>query len=323
MAAEQDLTIRPLTVGEVLDRTLALYLRHFRALFATMLVFQVPVHAMGRAYMTQICGLIDGHLSTGSPAALNAAMTRFALVMMGMIALLYLLQLLGGAAVAALVAPSLMGTQSQGGLRGLPRRAGPVLAMAAVLMMALGTALAVGSGPGVLLAIHGGSAPAKVGGFLLAFLGAMFAFMLVLIRFVLAPAASAVEGLGGWAALRRSARLMRAPPGARFLDRPGVRASVLLFAVFVLPLAVNSMVGLPRAAAYAFSGHSTLRLCEAPLPIALEIALTLFEGCAAAALQPFSLAAMAVFYFDRRARREGYDLEMWADGLAAAGGARR
>jgi len=48
------------------------------------------------------------------------------------------------------------------------------------------------------------------------------------------------------------------------------------------------------------------------LPVPLEVALSILEALAGAALQPFSLSALAVFYFERRARTEGLDLERWA-----------
>jgi hypothetical protein len=40
-----------------------------------------------------------------------------------------------------------------------------------------------------------------------------------------------------------------------------------------------------------------------------------FEVLALAALRPFGLVAVAVLYFDRRARRVGLDLERWARSL--------
>ena len=42
------------------------------------------------------------------------------------------------------------------------------------------------------------------------------------------------------------------------------------------------------------------------------------SAVAAAAVQPFSLVAVVIFYFDRRARTEGLDLEIWADRLQGA-----
>jgi hypothetical protein len=78
------------------------------------------------------------------------------------------------------------------------------------------------------------------------------------------------------------------------------------------------VAGLPRALAARATGGGALGLLPGALPLWLEIALGLVEAAASAALQPFSLVAVAVFYFDRRARTEGLDLERWARRLGEA-----
>jgi hypothetical protein len=107
-------------------------------------------------------------------------------------------------------------------------------------------------------------------------------------------------------------------PGAPFLERPGVRASLVLFATLVLALAVNGLAGIPRLVALRLqAGPGGLTLLGAHLPLGVELVVSLLEAVAGAALQPFSLVAVAVFYFDRRARTEALDLEIWAERLEA------
>ena len=142
--------------------------------------------------------------------------------------------------------------------------------------------------------------------------------MVVLLRTILAPVAVAVEGLGPWGALRRSVRLMAPRPGQPVLERPGVRASLVLLTTFALMLAVNGLAGLPRAVAGSFAGGGPLPFLPGALPLPVELGLSLFELVAGAALQPFSLAVTVVFYFERRARTEGLDLVAWAARLEAA-----
>jgi hypothetical protein len=175
----------------------------------------------------------------------------------------------------------------------------------------------LGAAPGIWLAARAGSATTALLGLVGAAAGATVLFLVALLRTVLAPAAAAVEGGGGWAALRRSSRLMAPRPGQPLLERPGVRASLLLLTTFLLALAVNGLASLPRLLAARAAGLSPLAVLPGALPPALELVLTLFEACAGAALQPFSLAAIAVFYFERRARTEGIDLTAWVAAVEA------
>jgi hypothetical protein len=103
---------------------------------------------------------------------------------------------------------------------------------------------------------------------------------------------------------------MRSVPGLPLAERPAIRASLVLLATFAIALAVGVVVGVPRGILGRLSGGSLLQ--PAALPLAAEVPLLLFETAATAALQPFSLVATVVLYFDRRARREGLDLEAFA-----------
>jgi hypothetical protein len=192
--------------------------------------------------------------------------------------------------------------------------AGTGLAQQLLLLLATG----LGMLPGLLLAFTARSGATALAGAAGAALGGLVLFLVALLRTILAPVAVAVEGLGPLRALRRSSRLMSPRPGQPALERPGVRASVLLFTTFVLLLAVNGLAGLPRAVAGSFGGEGPLPFLPGALPLPVELGLSLFELVAGAALQPFSLAVIVVFYFERRARLEGLDLAAWAARLEQA-----
>jgi hypothetical protein len=306
---DDDLAIRPLSVGEVIDRSIALTVRHFRPLFLAMLVVQAPALALARI---QTSGLVEVFASLGDPPAAVEGLRRLLVTSSWVLAALVVLQLVATGAAAAVVAPSL------GGPAGAPRgRVALAVATAAAVQTAiLAAAPAVGAAPGIALAWASGAFPVRAAGTAAALAGGLGLFLVAILRCLLAPVAAAVEALGGARAVARSARLMAPRPGAAFLERPGVRASLLLVATFVIALAVNGLAGLPRALAGRATGGGLLGFLGAPLPLGAEIALGLFEALASAALQPFSLVAVAVFYFDRRARTEGLDLERWARGLA-------
>jgi hypothetical protein len=292
----------------MIDRAVALTVRHFRPLFVAMLLIQAPAFALLRVASARTADLLP-YLT--DPPALAARAGDFLGLSLGVMAGLVVLQFLATAAAAAIVAPTL----SPGRPGKAPGRAAQLRAVAlgALLqLLVLTLAPALGALPGLWLATRAGSTTTVVVGLVAAGLGAVVLFLVTLLRTVLAPAAAAVEGAGGLAALRRSSRLMAPRPGQPLLERPGLRASLLLLTTFVLALAVNGLASLPRLLAARASGGGALAMLPGALPPALELGLAIFETCAGAALQPFSLTTVVVFYFERRARAEGLDLEAWA-----------
>jgi hypothetical protein len=315
------MTIGPLTIGGMIDRAIALARLHFRRLFVAMLVLQAPALALARLVSAQA----PGFLLVGTDPRLAAERAPAFLAAAGLLLLaLFLLQGVALTITAAVLAPTLApGAGPADGptwTRRVVAAAGTGLAQQLLLMVAAG----LGMLPGLLLAFTARSGATALAGAAGAGLGGLVLFLVALLRTILAPVAVAVEGLGPWGALRRSIRLMAPHPGQPVLERPGVRASLLLFTTFVLLLAVNGLAGLPRAVAGSLAGAGPLPFLPGTLPLPVELGLSLLELVAGAALQPFSLAVIVVFYFERRARLEGLDLAAWAARLEQAphGGAR-
>ncbi len=312
--APPDLTIRPLALGEVIDWAVSLTRRHFRVLFPLMLAIQVPALLL---YRWQSGGLVDQleSLARGGPPAMPGAALLVSSAVV--VVVLPFLQLAASSAVALVVAPSLEGRAPLPSLaaagRALLARAWPVVSATVFQMAALGLAPILGAVPGALLAWRSTALTTRVVGLSAAVLGSMALLLTVVLRLSLAPAAAGVEGLAGPRALARSASLMSPGRGLSLEQRPGLKASLLLLATFLIALAVNGIASLPRAAVMVASGRGA----TATLPLGIEMALGIFEALASAAVQPFGLVALAVFYFDRRARREGLDLELWATRLGS------
>lgn len=304
----------------MIDRAIAAARGHFRPLFLAMLLLQAPALAMARFLSAQAPAFLltsgDPLLAAGrAPAALAAAG--------GLLVTLFLLQALATTVTAALLAPALGPGLTAAGApsaatRSWTRRLLRGLGTGLVQQVLLVAALGLGALPGLLLLLSSRTGPLALVGALGAVLGGLVLFLVALLRTFLAPVAVAVEGLGPWGALRRSVRLMGPRPGQAVLERPGVRASLLLFTTFVLMLAVNGLAGLPRALASSVGGGGSLPFLPGALPLPVELGLSLFELVAGAALQPFSLAVTVVFYFERRARTEGLDLAAWAARLELA-----
>jgi hypothetical protein len=315
VAQPRDLAIRPLGLGEVIDRSIALTRRHFRPLFVAMLAIEAPALALARLQQARAADVLA---LLGDPARAGTEASSLGWFFAGLLGVLAVLQLAATAVAAAIVAPSL--DPAAGAGPPASRRALAVASATVVQVLALALVPALGAAPGVLLAARSESRAAALAGVVLAAAGGLLAFVLVLLRLVLVPAVAAVEGRGGFAAALRSGRLMRAAPGGRLLDRPGIRASLVLFATFLLALAANGAAGLPRAVAVRLAGTpGALGLLGASLPLPLDVAVTVFEAAATAALQPFSLVAIAVLYFERRARAEALDVEIWAARLEEGG----
>jgi hypothetical protein len=309
MAAPRDLAIRPLGLGEVIDRSIALTRRHFRPLFLAMLGIEAPAIALGRLQQARAGDVLA---LLGDPERAAAAAPSLGALFGTVLVALLVLQLAATAIAAAIVAPSLDPAAPAGPS---PARRTVAVATATLLQLAaIALAPALGAVPGVVLVARGGGGRlALVGGILLAVGGGLVVLVVVLLRLVLVPAIAAIEARGGFRAALRSDRLMRPVRGGRLLDRPGLRASLVLLATFLLALAANGAAGLPRALAVRLAGTpGALGLLGASLPLPLEVAVTVFEALATAALQPFSLVAIAVLYFDRRARAEALDVEIWA-----------
>lgn len=313
MPPARDLSIRPLGLGEVIDRSIAVTRRHFRPLFAAMLAVEAPALALGRLQQARSADLLSSLGEAGrSPAALSSAGTFFG----GLLLVLLFLQLAATAVATAVVAPSLDPSSPPGPSRA--RRALAVATASLAQVLVLLAAPALGAAPGLLLVVRAEGQVTAVVGVVAAVAGGLALFLVALLRLVLVPAVAAVEGRGALAALLRSGRLMAPVRGGRFLDRPGLRASLVLLATFLLALAANGAAGLPRAIAAKLAGTvGPLGLFGATLPLPLEVAVSVFEAAATAALQPFSLVAVAVLYFDRRARTEALDVEIWAARLEA------
>src|SRR5512138_1487309 len=158
MPAARDLSVRPLALGEVIDRAVALTVRHFRPLFVAMLLVQAPALALARV---QGAALAEALQALSAPGAAPALLRRLAAGSLAMLAVLLVLQLAATAACAAIVAPSL----DPGTVPPSPgRRAAAVGRAVAATAVLLLVAPAAGALPGALLASSPASPALRIGG---------------------------------------------------------------------------------------------------------------------------------------------------------------
>ena len=310
-ASNLDLAIRPLGLGEIIDRAVALTRRHFRTLFLWMLLLQAPAVAASRIQLASTTELLA---NLGDSTAALAALKELSRTSLWIVAALFFLQMAATALCAAVVAPSLAAGPGVEPPR-TPRRAAAVATASLATLLVFVVVPGLAALPGLYLLSRATSTAAWVAALALFVAGATVGFLVTVLRTLLVPVVAVMEGRPHFAAIRRSASLMGSTPGLPLLERPAVRASLVLFATFAIALAVNVIVGVPRGiVARAVGGSAFL---PEVMPLWAEIPLGLFETVASAALQPFSLVAVAVLYFDRRARREGLDLEAFAASIEA------
>lgn len=279
--------LRPLSFGEILDGSFAVYRRHFVVLYATALLPALPLAALGGA---AAFGLTRAGASGG------------------WLLLLGLLLVGPGAALAAWgalqrqVSSAILGlpvTLADGFAAGL--RAAPALwVQGLVLLVAwffftLLSGLGVGAGamgvgvlglPGAILALL-----IWIGGFgsgQLAFFALTFA----------APAAVVLEGRGPLASLARGMELGR---GA--LPRAMALIGVCLLIMLLPMLALGAVGGM---------------LAPAEAPSVARIAVLQAANLLIGSLTvPFLAATLTLLYYDRLVREEALDVRLLAERLAA------
>lgn len=283
--------LRPMTMGEILDRSFQLLRRHFKPLFLTALVGSAPVMVT-----YTLAGIPTGAAApTISP---SVGILFFAAIVVGL--------LLMAAAWGALVSeadqavrgePLTMGAALKTGMKALPRMVGAVilvyLALLGVMLpvgIVAGIAAAMGSVLGDNVAVYALIAVAIAVPAIMAF--CVWAALTFLILPVLIN-----ERKGPIKALRRANELAR-----------GARVRVSAVAILSWVIVTLPTVGIPFLLGMGLSiWDPTAVGTISTTQLFLYQALSLL---AAGVTTPFLAAAMVLTYHDRRVRREGADLEL-------------
>ncbi len=291
--------LRPLAVGEILDRVLSIYRAHFwllvglSAVSAGVSVGVAVLHLL-YAYATGIT------VASRSYALVSAG---FAFLQLGLYLIAYSLTL---AATTTAVNAIYLGE---------PTSLGSALRTARRLWLrCLGVAIWQGWSaswafmlllvPFLVLLIpgmRGPSAAILLGIFmLLGFLAALVYGVIAYLRNSLAVPAAVIENLGVRAAMRRSKNLATGRIGRIFLLLLLVYALSLVAAVIQTPLALMLLRN-PTAQHYVLQG----------IVLTVNFVSTSMVG-------PVAAIGFCLFYFDERVRREGFDIEILLRGATAA-----
>ncbi|MEZ2348429.1 hypothetical protein [Terriglobus sp. RCC_193] len=297
--------LRPLSTGEILDRTLALYRRHFwlfvgiGTLPATVVALSTALRLMFLKSFTQFPGP-----TAGNPNAASQAMGAMALMQVAFLPALLLFFVAYGVAQAATVR-----AVQQLSLGTLPTAVeayrvirGRWLRWTGIALRQIWSVMWPIAG-GVLMMVIALLLPGGVNAHPVAFVGLVLLGWLLLmtglvfgvlnyLRLALAPTAGVMEDLGVNASLRRSRALVAGRKGRIFLA---------LLLVYVLHMVAGGLQ-LP----FVFLAQ-TMHGAQRVLLLATDL---LIAFIATALVSPVASIAMAMFYTDERVRREGYDIEL-------------
>lgn len=293
--------MRPMGVGEVLDRSFQTLRRHFGILFATAAIGFSPLLVL---YL--VVGTPYSYMASSEPPTAAASM---ALIVLGLVTML-MTAVLWGALTDQVDADAkgdavVVGAALRTGLRATPRMilAGiliylammgvmiPVFILGAVLG-GLGAALGSTILSGVLAAIG-----FVAGGVVAAVVWSSLAFLMV--------PALVIEKLGPIKALRRANALSK---GGR------IRVTVTAFMAFLV-------VMLPALGLPFVLGAGSMMWNPAVAGQMSTTQLYLYQAvmiAVSAVTTPFLVAAAVYSYYDRRVRREGLDVEMASEPTATS-----
>ncbi len=338
MTAPQRLELRPFTVGEILDRALRLHRREFKRLFFLTLVFHLPLLAASKGFQyfgySQFPhilrpGLFASESLGGDVVLREAAWLGVSLVCL--VAVLLAIHELRLATVIAAGRRAFVGEAISIGsaFRSLASRTLVLLGTWVVQMLWYLFLFALAAAPSAALAtwaVLRSSTPGPLiaGAILLFVFLEVPTILWALLRFCLTTQVVMVEGRFGVRALLRSAALMKGrvpkPTGAppTFADNCMLRASVILAVSLAVNISVASIMAVPHVAVNLAFGNNPLEpnaVDPLAVPAFAVIPIELASAALEAAVAPFWLLSMLVFYFDLRIRKEGYDLELLASDL--------
>ncbi|WP_095983281.1 hypothetical protein [Melittangium boletus] len=323
--------LRPLALGEIVDRAATFWRQHFRPLLILSMGFNLLTYILSKVLQLTLQGspLIQASQGGGGDLAeLGAAVFRLMLTMGGVLLGSLWLYYLNTLVVARYVVPTQLGDTVRLGdcvqraLKRLGTFTGAYLlslgwGVGTLLLLSVPGGLLVGVGA-LLVARPDGASLRIVGlsliaiGSILLGLGMLGALLWYLLRFCLLGSVVAMEDASAWRSFRRSGALLsgRVEPG--FTGRVPVRAMILVTVVSIILIAVSILCGLPALILqliYRNPDNPAVSLA----PQSLLIPAELLQVMGQAVFNPLGLVVYATLYLDMRVRREGLDLERRLD----------
>lgn len=305
--------LRPLTIGELLDRAFTLYRRHVTLFIGIMVPPSLVSLAMGLVFQVFPLSSLFGVNQPDDPSAAVSRMIGALLLLfvtMFVTSLVYATAL--GAATVAVAdvlggaAPAVRGSYAR--VRG---RVKSLLWLSALtLLRPAGLAFAIAAPVGLVTALPTilwpASQLAAALSLLVFFVGvlvAMLAAWLLMMRYAVSVPALIVEGVPARDAIRRSVQLTKGYFGRVFL---------LALCVMVVTYTTALLLQAP------FFIAARLVQPVGPAAFWLNVAATVCGALGSAVISPVAIVGFAVLYFDLRVRKEALDLHMMLSALGAS-----
>ena len=324
--------LRPLAVGEIIDRAATFWRQHFKTLFLLSLGFNLVSYILTKALQLAAqrnSAALLAALRGEDMAALGSEYGRFLLMLTGILGITFWVYSLNTLAVCRYVVPTQLGELArpadglQRALKQMGTFTGAYLlsllwAVGAILLMMLPGLLLTGVGGAIVLRMEGSVSGARVLGWLLLAagpilmgLGLVGGLLWYLLRFSLLAPVLAMEDLPVVRSFRRSGALLSGRVAPGFTGRVTVRAMLLVTVVSIILIAVSILCGLPAMIIQFTHGNPLDPAAAAanPVPQSLLVPAELLQVVGQAVFNPLGLVVYAMLYLDMRVRREGLDLE--------------
>lgn len=287
------------TVGEIIDAAFRIYRRNFLTFFLLVLLIAIPIQlisyaidifVLGRFDSSQITGALRPPTGTGSLTAYgpNGVATQLATVKDYLVN--HILFLAQWPLTSALIKSIYGGTPTlRTAYSALTRNIGTVLGLVGLQIL-----ITIGIYSPLLLVLALTMASGSYGTLTIlscVSLAVTLTYFIIDVRLTVALPAALVEGLSPREALRRSLNLTH-----RYWWRT-------LALVLVLGLLASVIAAGPAALVTALFGFSLSNVYASLAVTRLVTILT------TAIFLPIQMSAFALYYFDQRVRREGFDLE--------------
>lgn len=325
--------LRPLAVGEIVDRSINLWRANWKPLFRLYVGFQLIQYLLLKLWQLGLkkwfpAALVTSRMTEELKNDLGGTLLRFGVSSGAILLLTLFFTQVEGVAMSAYVYPRHVGTGAPStgeALRQSLRRLGPttvslLLSLAWTLLVGIlwqvPAAAALGGGV-VLTTRSGGSAALALlaVGAVLSVLAAVVALLWFVVRFFCLAQVAAVEPASAWQVFRRSDALSsgRVEPG--FLGLVKVRLTLLITVVGLVLSVIYVVTGLPSAIVTAAYGNALdpMHSDQTAIPAALLIPAELFQVVVGSLVAPIYAVFAVVFYVDMRVRREGLDLALALD----------
>lgn len=304
--------LRPLTLGELLDRSFSLYRRHFWLFVGIMALPSLIALAFGvivALFNPQPVNPESVAAGDTQPAEILGAVVWFAAAMVGMVIVYFIAYAVALGATTVAVSELYLGRAitiraAYAPLRGKVGRLALLLALLGVRMvgglflgfLTMGIAVAIGASGSPILAAF-----IMLGGMALA----VALWVWVILRYAVSVPAAVLEDETATAAIQRSIDLTRGSLG---------RVFVLLLFTMIITYAVLAIFQGPFIVAAAMAGPETSAVFW------LNLLGTITGSIGGAFTAPLMIVAFAVLYYDLRVRREGLDLQLMMANLDAGTG---